>query len=65
MSGTRIGGVKVAAALKKKDPDYYIKLGAMGGATPTPKPRGFSTMPPKRLAEVSAKGGRISRRVYA
>jgi general stress protein YciG len=45
MAGTKLGGKKVAIANKAKDPDYYIKLGAMGGSTPTSKPKGFARNP--------------------
>lgn len=31
MAGNRIGGAKAAAANKKKDPDFYRKIGRLGG----------------------------------
>lgn len=32
MPGTKIGGLKAAATNKKRDPDFYIKIGKIGGA---------------------------------
>jgi len=31
MAGTKAGGIKAAKANKAKDPDFYKKIGSMGG----------------------------------
>jgi len=59
MAGTKIGGAKAAAKNLAKDPDFYKKIGARGGANG--HTGGFAANPD--LARVAgAKGGRISRR---
>lgn len=66
MSNTKLGGKKVAISNKAKDPDYYIKLGALGGSTITKntKLKGFGTN--RELARIAgARGGKISKRKRA
>lgn len=60
MAGTKAGGQKAAARNKSKyGPDFYAKIGAMGGKKGTTG--GFYAN--RDLARVAgAKGGRISRR---
>jgi uncharacterized protein len=68
MSGTKSGGKRAAAANKAKDPDFYKKIGALGGRIS----RGgyFSAgyvdsegrTGPELAAIQGAKGGRASRR---
>lgn len=59
MAGTLKGGKKTAAKLKARDPNYYVKIGAKGGAASNTG--GFAANP--ELARIAgAKGGKISRR---
>lgn len=59
MAGTKIGGQKAAAKNLAKDPNFYAKIGAKGGANG--RTGGFAANP--ELARVAgAKGGRISKR---
>lgn len=59
MAGTKIGGQKAAAKNLLKDPNFYAKIGAKGGANG--RTGGFAANP--ELARIAgAKGGRISRR---
>lgn len=61
MAGTREGGIKAAQKNLARDPDFYKKIGARGGANGTTG--GFAANP--ELARIAgAKGGRISRRKY-
>lgn len=59
MAGTRAGGLKAAATLRKKHGvSFYAKIGKKGGKVEVSK--GFGTNKPlARLA--GQKGGRISR----
>lgn len=60
MGGTKEGGRKVAVKLKKSDPEFYIKIGKLGGRKSN-KNKGFGTH--RELAEEAGrKGGVISRR---
>jgi uncharacterized protein len=59
MAGNKIGGSKTAMANKAKDPDFYKKIGAIGGSRSTTG--GFYAN--RDLARTAgAKGGRKSRR---
>lgn len=60
MSGSREGGLKTVAAIKKKyGEDHYSRIGKIGGAKS--KGGGFFNNP--ELARIAgSKGGRISRR---
>lgn len=59
MAGTRAGGLKAAAKNLAKDPNFYAKIGAKGGANGNTG--GFAAN--KELARIAgAKGGRVSRR---
>lgn len=60
MAGSKIGGLKAAAANKKRfGEDYYAQIGQRGGKAQVPK--GFAKNIP--LARVAgAKGGRNSKR---
>jgi general stress protein YciG len=68
MPGTKIGGLRAAARLKAKDPDYYAKLGAKGGRIG--RTGGFASRfrgsdgltGPERARRVGSVGGRLSRR---
>lgn len=59
MSGTVSGGKKAAAKNLARDPDFYKKIGAIGGKNGTTG--GFAAN--RELARIAgAKGGRISRK---
>lgn len=61
MSGNSEGGKKVAEKLKTEDPDYYKKLGSMGGKTGNHHLKGFAVH--RDLArKAGKKGGSISKR---
>lgn len=59
MAGTVTGGKKAAQKNLRKDPDFYSKIGKIGGKNG--RTGGFAANP--ELARIAgAKGGRISRR---
>ncbi|MBW0282433.1 hypothetical protein ATN38_01995 [Rhodococcus sp. FH8] len=59
MSGTKAGGLKARDRNLAKDPDFYKKIGAIGGRLGTTG--GFAA--DRKLARIAgAKGGRISKR---
>lgn len=59
MGGTRAGGLKAAEQNKLRDPDFYKKIGAIGGKKGTTG--GFAAN--RELArEAGRKGGKKSRR---
>lgn len=61
MAQTKVGGKKAATTNLKNDPDFYRRIGAIGGSKPTTKPKGFAANP--ELARIAGKkGGKISRR---
>jgi general stress protein YciG len=62
MAGTKAGGKLAAQKNLKRDPLFYAKIGAKGGANG--RTGGFAANP--ELARIAgAKGGRISRRKKA
>ena len=59
MAGTKAGGQKAAAKNLAQAPNFYAKIGAMGGKLG--RTGGFAANP--ALARIAgAKGGKISRR---
>ncbi|BBE45462.1 hypothetical protein RE2895_23930 [Rhodococcus erythropolis] len=59
VSGTKAGGLKARDRNLSKDPDFYKKIGAIGGRLGTTG--GFAA--DRKLARIAgAKGGRISKR---
>lgn len=59
MAGTKAGGIKAAAKNLARDPDFYAKIGKIGGRNGTTG--GFATN--RELARIAGqKGGRKSRR---
>ena len=59
MAGTKAGGLKAAKKNLEKDPDFYKKIGAIGGKKGTTG--GFAAN--RELASIAGrKGGLISRR---
>lgn len=61
MPGTRQGGLKTAAKLLEKDPDFYKKQGVKGGK----KSRGGGFTDRELARRAGAIGGRVSRRKRA
>lgn len=64
MSGTRNGGIKTAATMKRTyGEDYYRRIGHLGGmaATASGKKRGFAANP-ELAKEAGRIGGKLSRR---
>lgn len=60
MAGTLEGGLKARDKNLAKDPDFYKRIGSIGGKAKVPT-KGFASNP--ELARIAgAKGGRISRR---
>lgn len=59
MPGTRQGGLKAAATVKKDNPDFYIEIGRLGGKAS--KGGGFRKHP-ELAREAGRKGGKISSR---
>lgn len=65
MAQTKAGAAKARETnIKKYGPDYYQKLGAMGGKKGSKDGaiKGFAAFDRDKLLQVSSKGGRISRR---
>lgn len=68
MAGTKAGGAKAAATNIKNDPDFYRKIGAIGGKISTTG--GFASLKVgadgltglERAKVAGTVGGRISRR---
>lgn len=54
------GGIQASKKIKAKDPDFYKRIGAMGGRAKVPK--GFALMDKDRRKACGFKGGTISRR---
>lgn len=62
MGQTPEGAKKAAKKMLKKDPDYYRKIGAMGGVAG--KTGRFSTLPKKELKRLASEGGKARARKY-
>lgn len=54
-----LGGLKTAAGLKAIEPDYYKRIGTMGGNTPKTKPTGFQ-LDRELASRAGKKGGSVS-----
>ena len=59
MAGTLAGGRKAAQKNLERDPDFYRKIGAVGGSRPTTG--GFKANP-ELAREAGRRGGLVSRR---
>jgi uncharacterized protein len=59
MSGNHEGGLKAAQKIKERDPDYYKRIGSIGGKKKVPK--GFA-LDRERAKTAGRKGGQISKR---
>lgn len=62
MVNAKSGALEMRDRFLAQDPDYYVKLGQKGGKVKKTKPGGFAVLSPEQRREVSAKGGRASRR---
>ena len=62
MAGTREGGLKSAAKNLAKDPNFYGKIGAIGGKNGTTGGFGAGEEGRERARKYGAIGGRKSRR---
>lgn len=61
MAGTTLGGYKARDKNTANDPDFYRKIGHLGGSAPHKGGKGFAAN--RELARIAgAVGGRISRR---
>ena len=61
MAGTSQASKLAAQRNLEKDPDYYRKLGAIGGKAPTTKSKGFAA-DIQRARRAAAIGGKYGRR---
>lgn len=62
MSQTKEGGQRTKQTIiDKYGPDYYQKIGKMGGSVKSPT-KGFGSMSKEKIREAGAKGGRNSRK---
>lgn len=61
MAGNSIGGKKSAATVTARDPNFYKKIGRIGGSKTGIK-KGFALMSKEDHLKASLKGGTISRR---
>src|SRR5690606_17598024 len=59
MPGNRTGGLKTRDKNLAKDPDFYAKIGSIGGSKRFPK--GFALMPHEKVVAASKKGGASSK----
>ncbi len=62
LSGHKLGGIRAKETNLKYDPDFYKRLGKMGGSTPTKLAKGFAAQPKWKVSEAGKKGGATSRR---
>lgn len=61
MAGNTIGGIKARDKNLAKNPNFYKEIGSRGGSVTFASHgviKGFATMSPEKLKEVSAKGGK-------
>lgn len=61
MSGNAVGGKKAAAINIANDPDFYRKIGRLGGRVKSPL-KGFGGMPVEKRIAAGRKGGRAGKR---
>jgi general stress protein YciG len=62
MAGNKIGGIKAAAKNKANDPNFYVKIGSLGGVAGTGHKFAHGKFSPRKAGKI---GGRKSRRTYA
>lgn len=63
MAGTREGGLKAAKANLERDPDFYKKIGHIGGSAWSDKLKGFAANP-ALAKEAGRKGGSKTKRGF-
>lgn len=63
MPGNRIGGLKARDKNLASDPDFYKKIGHLGGSAWSDKPKGFANNP-ALAKEVGMKVGLRTRKGY-
>lgn len=56
------GGHAAKEVLLARDPDWYAKMGRLGGMARTKTPKGFAAMPREAVQAAGRKGGAISKR---
>lgn len=59
MAGTKAGGIKAAETNLRRDPNFYVRIGSIGGKNG--HTGGFAANP-ELAREAGRKGGRISKR---
>lgn len=70
MPGTVAGGRKAAATNKAKDPNFYRRIGKIGGSAPSATPGGFGSdligedgLTGRERARIAgSRGGQVSKR---
>lgn len=62
MSGTSAGGKKAAEKIRSKDPDFYRRIGKVGGSR-TSGAKGFALMDPRAHQAASSKGGKTKKSI--
>lgn len=62
MAGTVAGGRKARDVNLERDPDFYKKIGHLGGTADYRGKRGFAAMPREFVSAAGRKGGSISKR---
>lgn len=60
MAGSFAGGKKAAEKNLKRDPDFYKRIGSLGGKAGNTG--GFAAATPEQVRAWGKKGGKISRR---
>jgi general stress protein YciG len=61
MTGTKAGSQLAKSKVLARDPDYFKKIGALGGKALTGN-KGFANMPREKVAEAGRLGGTRSKR---
>lgn len=64
MSGNKKGGLKAAETNKKKDPNFYAKIGSQSWKNKRSRVTGFAKLDKEKHKEISAKGGSRKKEDY-
>ncbi len=62
MAGNKEGAAKAAQTKLAKDPEFFVKLGRLGGIAEYEGKKGFAALTPEQRSQTGRKGGTISRR---
>ncbi len=62
LNSRQVGGHKAKLHNLARDPDFYKRIGKIGGSTPTTAAKGFAGMPKWKVSAAGTKGGATSRR---